>query len=508
MAENKLVSEFKAARRVGVPLIGVTSPDPQATVDLLCEGLRNGTEPPVLQWDCVRGLTGTNKPGKQAAKELFSAKGIDDPVAATASPLEVLALAEELPALTVLFMFNVHLQIWAPGREPRATVVQAIWNLRDAFKADGRTLVLNGPTMDLPDVLAQDVMVFDEAYPAPDQLRTIVLDAYKNAKLAEPKDGGTVDRAVEALTGLPLFPAEQVTYMSLTKEGISLPTMRARKIRTINQTAGLRVWEGTSTFDDIRGYENAKERMRKTIRNKLRPGAIVWIDEIEKMLAGMRGDNTGVSQDQLGTTLSEMENNRWVGWILVGMPGTAKSSLARTVGGEADVLTVQLDYGAMKGGIVGTSEQNVRGAFKVIKSIAGDRPPIFVATSNGLEIIPAELKRRFKLGIFYCDLPTADERAAIWSLYFKKFGLKKQALPNDEGWTGAEIEMACYTAWANDESVVEAGENIVPVAKANPDKLAALRAAAAGKFINASKRGPYELPETAARSGRRVAVEA
>jgi SpoVK/Ycf46/Vps4 family AAA+-type ATPase len=52
---------------------------------------------------------------------------------------------------------------------------------------------------------------------------------------------------------------------------------------------------------------------------------------------------------------------------------------------------------------------------------------------------------RFTLGTFFFDLPTADERETIWRIYLKKYGVSGE-LPNEEGWTGAEIKECCRKA--------------------------------------------------------------
>ena len=43
------------------------------------------------------------------------------------------------------------------------------------------------------------------------------------------------------------------------------------------------------------------------------------------------------------------------------------------------------------------------------------------------------------MGTFFFDLPSADERKAIWDIYRTKWSLTGD-IPDDEGWTGAEIK--------------------------------------------------------------------
>ena len=59
--EAKLIRDFRAARRVSTPLVGVQTPDMAATIDTLVKAANGGTTPPAcFQHDLVRGLNGIN----------------------------------------------------------------------------------------------------------------------------------------------------------------------------------------------------------------------------------------------------------------------------------------------------------------------------------------------------------------------------------------------------------------------------------------------------------------
>src|SRR5690606_2814323 len=111
--------------------------------------------------------------------------------------------------------------------------------------------------------------------------------------------------------------------------------------------------------------------------------------EGEKMMAGAThsvGDNTGVSQDFMGTLLSFMEDHESDGTIFVGPTGTAKSALAKAMGNEANVPTVFLDLGAMKNSLVGASEHRIRYALEIIEALSHGKA-FFIMTSNNISKI-------------------------------------------------------------------------------------------------------------------------
>jgi hypothetical protein len=307
---------------------------------------------------------------------------------------------------------------------------------------------------------------------------------------------GALERAVEATQGLAAFAAEQVTAMSMTRAGLDLDALWRQKRQAIEQTPGLKVYAGAERFADIGGVPIAKEFLGKIIHGKARPSAVVFVDEIEKSLAGAGSDTSGVAQDQLGVLLAHMQDVGAAGLILVGPPGTSKSQLAKATGNEAGIPTIQLDLGATKGSLVGASEERIRAALKVISAVSHARE-LWIATCNNLTTLAPELRRRFTLGVYMLDLPDAMERAAIWGIWRAKYGLAEQELPADAGWTGAEIKQCCDLAWRLDCSLSEAARYVVPVSQSAADSLRRLRELADGKFLSASYPGVYrqERPE-------------
>jgi len=382
-------------------------------------------------------------------------------------------------------------------------VIQAIWNLRDRFKADFRTLVMLCPAITLPPELAQDVLALDEALPDEEELARIIRETYAAAQLPDP-DEQLATKAVDALSGLAAFPAEQAAAMSLTRDGLVLEDLWERKRRMIEQTPGLSVWRGGETFADIGGVQNAKTFLTRVLQGNDPPRAVVFIDEIEKALGG-QGDTSGVSQSLLGTLLTWMQDNRATGMLAIGPPGSAKSMLAKAAGAEAGIPTIAFDLTGMKASLVGESEQRLRNALKVVTAVSQGRS-LFIATCNSLAVLPPELRRRFTFGTFFFDLPTADERKLIWDLYLGKYALPQEPLPQDDGWTGAEIRQACELAWRLGCTLVEASAYIVPVARSASEQIARLRNEANGRFISASHPGVYTAsrPESA---GRAITLE-
>jgi MoxR-like ATPase len=225
------------------------------------------------------------------------------------------------------------------------------------------------------------------------------------------------------------------------------------------------------------------------------------------------------------------------GVMLVGVPGCGKSLTAKAIATAYGVPLLRLDLGALKSKFVGESEGNLRKALRVIESVgrcvvwldeiekalAGatqgaadggvssdalgtvlswmqERPgeAFVIATANKVEDLPPELLRKGRFDeIFFVDLPTKPERAAVLSATLRKHGrgnLKvdtAKVVLATEGFTGAEIAEivpdAMFTAFADGEREIEtddlvnAASVVVPLGKTAAEKIAKLRDWAKGR---------------------------
>jgi hypothetical protein len=346
----------------------------------------------------------------------------------------------------------------------------------------------------LPEELAQDVLVLDEPLPSCEELTRIVRETVDAAEM-KPLSAAEMQHAVDALIGLAAFPAEQVVAMSLSKQGLDFEQLWERKRQIIEQAPGLKIWRGGETFEDIGGCENVKSFLRAILAGAHPPRVIVFLDEIEKAFAGTGTDLSGVKTEMTGTMLTWMQDHEADGSIFIGPPGAAKSAVGKAVGNTAGIPTIAFDQGAMESSLVGGSGERLRAALKVVEAVSQGRA-LFIATCNSIALLPPELRRRFTLGTFFFDLPSAEERELIWRIYEGKYGVGGER-PEDEGWTGAEIKECCRKAYRLDISLTGAAQYTVPISKSAAEQIKSLRQQASGKFISAANPGVYRYEETA-----------
>lgn len=488
-------------RLAGVPLVAWETPDPADTMRACQKAVTDADPEPADEycfcaWNIIQGVYGLNKAGVKYAAAVSPNGAID-----TANPAEALSIvAKNKTPNLILFFQNAHRFV------DNESVAQAIWNLRDVFKSNAATLVLLAPTIRLPAELQRDVVLISEALPNEEQLAKVLDAVVEDAKL--PKvEGEERTLCIDTLLGLSAFEAEQTVALSCRKSGVDRALLWERKVKAVEQTNGLTIYRGKEKFADVGGLENAKKILAQTIRGKTNITAVVFIDEIDKGMAAAGSDTSGTTQDQLKVLLSYLQDNDVLGMLLLGPPGTGKTVLAKSAANEHGIPLVMFDLGAMKGSLVGQSEQNMRAAIKVVHAISAGRA-LFVGACNRTEGLPPELRRRFNYASLFVDLPDSTERKVLWDLWAGKYKLtpEQRNFTKDEGWTGAEIRNACLKAWATDITLADAAQTIVPVAKSAEDRIMALRKSATGKYTSASKPGLYvwnEGDETPA-TGRKM----
>lgn len=503
MAKLTMMEHWQAALRAGTPLVKIVTTDIVSTIRSIVLN-PDTAQSPMLLWDCSKGLTALNQPA-QAVHKAIGALGSE--ATSFTDPVTTLQKANLLPADTILFMSNLHLFMKDP------IVVQGIWNLRDPFKASSRVLVLVGNSSSpLPPEIASDVLVLDEPLPDEKKLIQLVHETYnalntvlkqRKEKPLPPPEEKTVVRVVEAISGLPFFPAEQVVSESTNKAGIDIDQCWERKRQQIEQCRGLSIHRGLEKFSDITGLMNAKGYHLLRGGGPLRRRGVVFIDELDKHMAGFGAVGTGdTTTEMAGVLLTEMEDTNAEGSLFLGIAGGGKTLLGRAIANEWGVPCINFDMSGMKASHVGESGDNIRNALKVVRAITQDCA-YYVATCNRIESLPPEMRRRFRNATFFFDLMTRPEKDAAWELYMNKkwhpdqdpkYKVKGER-PVDTGWTAAEIRNCCYNAYVLNCSLEEASKYIIPISISAKEQIVELRRQADKRFISASYPGEYMAPE-------------
>jgi len=482
--------EHVAAGFPGLYLNTFEPEDAELTIARMCEaeGWQHAA------WDLDRGLT-------------IQGRTSDEPVQDPLSALR--ALQDEIHDDTplVLVLPNYHRFLGSPE------IVQAVTRWLQVGKRTRAHMLILAPLVQLPAELEKSFTVIDHQLPGRDALTEIARGvATEDGELP---DGDELVRVIDAAAGLTRMEAENAFALSLVRRGVLEPeTVWRTKAQTLRASGLLELHRGGESFDDLGGLESLKSFCLRALR-----------------------------------PLPADHPARPRGVMLLGVPGTGKSAFAKALGKQTGRPTVVLDLGRLYGGLVGDTERNVRQALACIdamapciafideveKALAGgvgggsndsgvsqrlfgtllswlndhESDVFTVCTANDVSRLPPEFTRSERFdGVFFVDLPTAEERQAIWRMYLTRYGLDaSQAWPSDAGWTGAEIRSCCRLASLLDISLAEAGEQVVPVAVTAAEKVEQLRTWASGRCLSTSVPGLFRADEAtakpAAKTGKR-----
>jgi len=146
-----------------------------------------------------------------------------------------------------------------------------------------------------------------------------------------------------------------------------------------------------------------------------------------------------------------------------------------------------------------------------------------VATANDVSRLPPELLRRGRFDeLFFVDLPTPEERREIISIYIRS-GLKREFESSlldelvrlSEGFAGADLQSAVREvvkeAFRKGDASVTAElfcrsfQNVVPLSKTNPEKIEQIREWGRDRAVPASGQ-PIEHTGTPVKGRRSVLV--
>jgi len=305
---------------------------------------------------------------------------------------------------------------------------------------------------------------------------------------------------LDAASGLTRYEAEGAFSLSLVRQGrIEPPAIWELKSQMLMKSGLLSLHQGDESFADLGGLDSLKAFC----------------------LRAMRPRPTG------------SKNCRPRGVLLLGVPGTGKSALCKALGNETGRPTLTLDVGALMCSLVGQTEERTRRALQIVdamqpavlfideveKALSGvagsgqsdsgvssrmfgallswlndHQSDVFVVcTANDVTKLPPEFCRAERFdGLFFLDLPGQEQKQSIWRMYLDQFGLdSNQRLPPDSGWTGAEIRSCCRLAALLDVPLVQAAQNIVPIAVTSAESVERLRTWASGRCLSADESGIY-----------------
>ena len=444
-------------------------------------------------WDAEQGL---QVPGSDSVNQT------SDPLAAIRA-VNALATPE---GSALLVLVNFHRYLNSPE------MIQALARQITLGKQNRTFVVVLSPVVQIPVELEKLFVVLDHELPSREQLEEIAQGIATQE--GELPGGDDLETVLDAAAGLTRYEAEGAFSLSLVRDSCIRPeAVWELKTGMLKKSGLLELCRSSDGFESLGGLDSLKSFCKRSL---LRP-------KRENALARPRGV------------------------LLLGVPGSGKSAFCKALGKETGRPTLMLDIGSLMGSLVGATEANIRQALRIADAMApcilycdeaekslggvansgvtdsGVSARLFgtllswmndhssevylVATCNDISKLPPEFARAERFdAVVFLDLPGRDEKDAIWRLYLDRFGLDhEQRLPKDELFTGAEIRACCRLAALLDVPIVQAAQNVVPVAATAADSVERLRNWASGCCLAADHPGIYVRGEKSGDPRRRVA---
>jgi hypothetical protein len=436
----------------------------------------------LASWDIDAGL---RVAGAETAADIAAGT---DPLAAIRS----LGTLAEVNGTTLLVLVNFHRFLHS------AEIVQALARRISLGKQQRTFVVILAPVVQIPAELETLITVVE--HPLPDRRDLAEIAQSVATEPGELPEGDAMVHVLDAAAGLTRFEAENIFSLALVRQGrIEPKTIWQEKCQTLKKSGLLQLHRGEESFGELGGLDALKSFCVRALRQR----------------------ESGPSRA------------RARGVLLLSPPGCGKSQFAKSLGNEVGRPTITLDVGTLMGSLVGESESRTRQALRTIDALApavvlvdeiekalggvtnsgqtdsgvsarmfgsllswlNDHTSdiFFIGTCNDISKLPPEFTRSERFdGIFFLDLPDASQRQAIWEIYLQQFALSaNQPRPTNDDWTGAEIKACCRLAALLDCSLLEAAENIVPIARTATEAVSRLRAWADGRCLAADRPGIY-----------------
>lgn len=397
---------------------------------------------------------------------LDNAQEIEPPDPAYRDPHRVFATVAsaqsaslEEPNCNFWLMKDLHVQL-----EGVKTVTRAIRDAKEVKRTNHyNPIIIVSPTTYIPMELEKMVHVIDYDIPSRHFLKNFMNQTLMGLRAKQQSNphlvvpgADQVEPLVNAVVGLTFREVRECISKSLIKNGTINPEMiLEQKIQLIRKTGVLGYEIPNVRLQDIGGNEEFKE----------------WVEEVRLSFT---------------EEAAAFGCERSKGYLALGIPGCAKTLLARALATEMNMPLIKLDMSKIMDKLVGQSEKKIEQAFRVVKACApcimlwdevekilggiqssnssdsGATARVFasclnflqennnvfvVMTSNDISQLPPEFTRRGRLDeIWYFSLPTKAEREQIFEIHLNKTGksYNKDCLhvlaDAAENFTGAEIE--------------------------------------------------------------------
>ena len=423
-------------------------------------------------WDCLRGIVSPE-----------TNRLVEDVI----DPLETLKWLSEKQE-SILIVQNFHHFLGS------VEILQAITNNIHIYKGQGSCLVMAGPHLILPPEINKYFTVLDFALPSSNELADIMQEIGDSVgvepdQMAIDAAKGLTEFEAETAFALSLVKTKQFDPVIITEQ----KKMMIRRTGLmeffppvpIDQVGGLEPFK-EYLGNRIKAFQPGNEHLPKpkalllvgipgtgkSLSCKAAASILNW-PLIRLDISALKGSLVGESEKQMRQATATIDAfGKAVVWLdevekaLSGIKSSGQSDGGTTAGMFGHFLTWMQETTA---------------------------PILVMATANDISSLPPEFMRAGRFdGLFFVDLPTAPERQDIIRIMNDRYGseIPEDRVKNLKGLTGAEIEqLAKDSLFDGYETAVS---NIVPLSKTMKEDIQSLRTWAKSRARRANARPAIE----------------
>ena len=448
--------KFKDYLSAGYPALWVQTHEEARAIRTLSEA---APEYHAFVWNLVDGLLECETGKVQAIRD----------------PVKAIQAAASLPEASIIFMKDFHKFMKS------IEVYRSFKNILWALQSTDRHIVFISPVIEIPTEVEKDITIYEFALPTTEDIAALA------TKIVQENNLELTVNASDMAAGKGLTETEATNAITLSivqSGGLTRSVIEHEKLQAVKKSGLMELYKPVDE-SELGGLDALKTYLHNRKRG---------FDPVNGIAAFPKGI------------------------ILVGLPGGGKSLSAKVTASILGMPLVRLDISALKGSLVGESEQKMRQALKVIDAVApcvcwidecekqlsgvqssgktdggssagmfstlltwmqeSTTPKYVVATVNDidalLEVSQGAFIRRFD-DVFFGDLPSREDRVKILKIMNKRYGTecKCDIVDQMEGWTGAEIERFVVASLYDGIDVAMA--NVHPIYQQNRAKIEAAR---------------------------------
>ena len=438
--------------------------------------------------------------------------GEDGKVRDTSDPMKALQSIEKSTDEAIYLLKDFHIYFGGDRvSRPDYALIRKLRDIISNLKSSRKTIVFISSKLIIPCDMEKEISILDFELPNTEEILGLLNELIAGLK-PESVDLTEEDKILlsRSALGLTMQEAENafcraIVYLKgLNKEALSI--IHEEKNQVVKKTGVLEFVKSDLNIDDIGGLDNLK----------------TWL---------LRRNNSW-SEKAKAYNLPAPK-----GVLITGVPGCGKSLTAKAMSAIWGLPLLKLDMGKIFGGIIGSSEENMRKAIATAEAVSpsilwvdeiekgfsglrsdGDsgtsarvfgtfltwmqeksKPVFIIATANDISSLPPELLRKGRFDeIFFVDLPTTKEREKIFKVHIKKI-TKNTTITHEisaddsvchelavasAGYVGAEIEQIVITAMyeafyqnrgLNKNDILKAIRETVPISNTQREQILALR---------------------------------